>query len=141
MKRKYNVDIIFADNKHDKFLHHNDADGVYEPSEKTIYIRTSHQRPTHLLITLLHECGHAELMCKYSRKYYIYYSKSFFREDIKIKSKESKIDLIREEIAAWEQGYQIAKRLHINISWKVYSKAYRKTMIDLIQCLSVTGVW
>jgi hypothetical protein len=117
------------------------TDGIYLPTERKIVVRTATKTYGRIITTLLHEAGHAELMCLYSRKYHVFFSNSYNREEQKIKSKNSRIDLLREEIAAWDRGYQISNKLRLNIPWQSYSKHYREAIYTNLIMLSKKGDW
>ena len=139
LKKKHKVSVVFVSSPcKDIDIA---TDGIYYPTERKIVVRTATKTYNKIITTLLHEAGHAELMCLHSRKYYIYFSNSYSREEEKIKSKNSRIDLLREEIAAWDRGYEISNRLKLNIPWQSYSKHYREAIYTNLISLSKVGEW
>lgn len=84
----------------------------YSWIKNEIYIG-KHLSYTTQLITLLHEAGHV-----YRIKHHLDIGKSNKKNTIKIYNTPAMI--LREEIEAWNQGYQISTLLHIPININQY---------------------
>jgi len=140
MKINYNIKkVTFLDYdslKKDSDRIDSESDGIYYPDTRKIYVRAEDRSYVEQLITLLHECGHVVTISNNAHNYHIYYSNSFAKDIKEIKSNNSRIDLIREEIVAWEEGFKLNKELRVNIPWNIYGVEYSGSMITLIESLN-----
>lgn len=91
----------------------------YLPEDKVIVINKT-QNTTKKLLILLHECGHYLIdqskdknSTNYNKKYGNGYD--FSDDNKKNKTITHKIDILSEEIEAWNRGYSLALRLKLSI--------------------------
>lgn len=117
----YEITVEFGAKEENEFC--------YETQSISICTKSNYRAQLH---TLLHEAGHAMLA-----KDQKLYKKNFpFSDASKFNSRERKMDILREEVWAWEKGLEIADSLNIPIDRKWYLKHARKallTYIDWIQ--------
>ena len=99
---------------------------LYLPDEATIIIGR-YQTTTRKLITLLHECGHFLIDQSRDRNVKTYNMKygngyEFYDDKKKNKTVRHKIDVLSEEIEAWNRGYTLALRLNLNLDKNKFDK-------------------
>ena len=91
--------------------------------KKEVVIFNNLHNTKHLIYSVLHECGHVSIG---NHKLYEKNYKSIVRADSidarHYRSNLYKYKKIKEEIDAWEEGYKIAKKLHIRINKDEYDK-------------------
>lgn len=96
-------------------------ENAYYPILKTIQIN-SKQNTKSKYYTLLHEFGHALLREESD------FSDKYLQDVMNCKKdKNSRIDVLREEIAAWDKCAEFAKQKQLpfcQTTWKNYSKKY-----------------
>jgi len=115
LEKKYDVTVLYRIGE-GNILSHNDEYG-----EKLIVINPRHSRKIQLYC-LLHEAGHVTLR-ETKDKHLTRFSNS-------IKNKNSiayRVDVVREEILAWEEGFEISKKLKFEIDfddWLNYNKKH-----------------
>lgn len=86
---------------------------------KDVYISTR-QSKENQLYGLLHECGHVLIQSspKYENRYPV-----INKTNKKLRSTNNfKLEILKEEIEAWDRGKQLAKRLGIKINEKKFDK-------------------
>lgn len=94
--------------------------------ERTIIINKN-KSTTGKLHTLLHECGHFLIDQAKEKNTTVYNAKfgngyEFFDDNKKNKTVTHKIDVLSEEIEAWNRGYSLALRLNLNIDKESFDK-------------------
>lgn len=106
----------------------------YDPNSKNI-IMAQNLLPRRRLCTLLHEAGHMllEYALKRRKLYKRIFSKGYGNWEICNKNSNYKIDVIREEILAWEKGWELARNLELRISRENYNIEMRKSLITYVQ--------
>ena len=113
---EYDVDIIWGKDEVDAF--YDDAN--------CIGINTNHDKQIQLFC-LLHEAGH--LILRRSDDFKINYPYVAKQR----KTQQSSVDVIREEIDAWLEGYKLAKFLNINIDEKRWNRYWRHQVYKYIR--------
>lgn len=96
-----------------------DEENSYDPVSKIITINTRANYRSQLH-TLLHEAGHLSL----------YKNKRNFRKrfpgadvtEVKKQTRSERVDTVREEVAAWDEGLEIAEENFLKISKVWYSR-------------------
>jgi hypothetical protein len=88
--------------------------------DKNEVVLIRNQKKSHLIFTLLHECGHIRIGSKksFSKKF-----KDIIKADLDGRHERSYIyryKKLREEIDAWESGYKLSKKLRIKIDKDIY---------------------
>jgi len=89
------------------------------------------------LYSLLHECGHLLIQNndeKYERSYPTQARMNQFQAHRGIeKSKDYKVDVVREEIEAWDRGKKLANRLGIFVDEKNFRKVSSQCIYTYIE--------
>jgi len=106
LKRKHKVNTIFVANCEDEYI----------PWEHIIHINSRSNLKVQLN-ALLHEAGHVIV-----RQNQQEHKKKFPGIYLQRETKKMKIDILREEVLAWEEGLKIAKLLKIAIEEKTFDK-------------------
>lgn len=125
-KEKYKIKIEFSPKK----------ETAYHPEKNLIVLKYTKEQINNinLLCELLHEIGHADL-CLYpgGNSYHEHFSNGNVPSG-KCKSKKRFIDLIREEVIAWERGWNLVKELKLSFSipWKNYHSIMQKCLWSYI---------
>jgi len=115
LEKTYDVDILYELGEGNTFS----SDENY--SEKLITINTRH-KPKIRLYCMLHEAGHAIL--RTSKE------KHCSRFSNLLKKKQTiahRVDVVREEIIAWEEGFDLSVKLKMGLDrqdWNNYSKKH-----------------
>ena len=113
-----------------------DAVVIFADDELNAYWRNGH--PTVSICTkqskrlqfyaLLHEAGHAILRSKDN-----YEIKFPYGQKHKNKSISRRVDVIREEVMAWEEGRELATDLGIGIDEKLWHNFIKKNLFDYVR--------
>lgn len=119
---KYEVEVIYDCDI---------ADAYYE-SARCIEINNRQNYPSRLH-SLLHEAGHVSLRKKENKAFssdfpFLRIGGSQVRGD-----KRHRIDVIREEVLAWEAGLSTATQLGIDVDIKLWSKHRQKALITYME--------
>lgn len=118
--------------------------GTYEdqmlPFDRIIQINNKFKIENQLY-ACLHECGHLILRLNKNYKYKYPHSYKEFSKPTKnkklIKTKQCQIDIISEEIDAWNKGKWLAKKLNLNINEENYNKEMYKFVFTYIKQANV----
>lgn len=102
--------------------------GEFSPDEKVISLN-SRTPKKYQLYTLLHEIGHA-MLCKNFKDFTFHFPYSCYEGNW---GKKHEIDVVREEVLAWENGWNIAKRRKIKINRKEYYQFARTSIYSYFQ--------
>jgi hypothetical protein len=112
---EYEIDVIFGRDEVDAYYYDDNAIGISTRHSKEIQ-----------LFCLLHEAGH-----------HIYRTKSGndSPRDLKISSKtiSGKVDVVKEEILAWEEGLELATYLGIEINLNKWDRYSKKQIYDYVR--------
>jgi hypothetical protein len=102
-----------------------------EFSEKTIYLQ-SNQSLTNLIYSFLHECGHIEVCKKrgYKKNFKILDDGQF--DGRRKRGLLYKYKQLKEEMLAWEYGFQLAKDLGIRLNKENYDKYAAKCFMTYV---------
>jgi len=110
-----------------------DVSDAYYDSARIIEVNNRQNIPSRLH-SLLHEAGHASLR---NEKRRVTFGKNFpfMRKHgvSKRGDKNHRIDVIREEVLAWERGYEIALELDIPIDQDLWSKHRRDALVTYLE--------
>lgn len=107
-------------------VHFKDDSSKFVVDERIIIIN-KRKNVTGKLHTLLHECGHfliEQAKEKNTRVYNVKFGNGyeFFDDSKKNKTVTHKIDVLSEEIEAWNRGYSLALRLNLNLDKESFDK-------------------
>lgn len=113
------------------------ASDEMDPASKIISINTR-QGIENQLYTLLHECGHVLVQQDHKAyaKRYPGTAKVNMSEKLSRRLEKSvayKIDVISEEIEAWQRGLRLAKRLGIYINEEKYTALMNKCVYSYVK--------
>ncbi len=110
-----------------------DNDNAYYQEAKLIDINTR-QNFKSRLHTLLHEAGHVILRngpdpTEFRTKF------SFMRDRSETKrgNKSHRVDVVREEVLAWEEGYGLASQLGISLDEEKWSKHRQQALTAYVE--------
>jgi len=93
-------------------------DGTYDLGARTITL-SSRSSPERVLHYALHECGHAIIGQRLpGERYGFGYSHATAKKMYKV---SNKIDILDEELGAWEHGRELAKKLGVKIDILSYN--------------------
>jgi len=122
VKRKYHITVKMEDCK----------DGYYNDDNKEIIIKKNESDKSKLY-TLLHEIGHVILCNRDYLNYTLSFPFSHNSEGMKIyKNKNKIVDMLREEVLAWDEGQKLAERLNIKLDYKSFGKYRNKYIFSYI---------
>lgn len=114
LSQEYNIDILFDKDEEDAYYH----------DVKCIGICTRHSKEVQLFC-LLHEAGH--FLIRRRRNFPIKY-----RDTDSNKKTSKTVDVIREEINAWEEGERLAKKLRITLDEGRWTSYWKKQVYEYI---------
>ena len=116
LSEKYDVNVVFGKDEY----------AAYYCDVRCIGISTRHSKEIQLFC-LLHEAGHHIYRSKMG-----IVGKSF---DLKksFKTISKRVDVIAEEIHAWEHGFELAKEIGIEIDVKKWERYSKKQIYDYIK--------
>ena len=120
---EFNVEVVYSQ----------DASDAYYDSARVVEIN-NRQNKVCRLHSLLHEAGHVTLR---NEKHRIKFGKNFpfMRREGSSKrgDKNHRIDVIREEVLAWERGYDISMQLGINIDIDTWSRHRMAALVTYME--------
>lgn len=126
--KKYDVKVVFKD--HCTIWGDASCD-VYDPKKQKIVMNNKHSNYLKLCY-LLHEVGHVLLTNGIYGTTWAYAHHFPYSWNLDYcKSKRSRIDNIREEVLAWEFGWEVAKELNIAYAFLSYSDYHKETQKNL----------
>ena len=80
------------------------------------------------MYSILHEAGHAIIRARED------YEKLYpYGEDDKSNTIRRRVDVVREECAAWDAGFELATYLNIEIDHKRYHNFYKKHLFEYVK--------
>ena len=112
------VDVIFA----------GDEPNAYWKNGVTSISISTKQSKRLQLYTLLHEAGHAIIREKQDYDIRLPYGRLY-----KNKSISRRIDVLREEVLAWECGRELAYDLGIKLNDRLWHKFVKKNLFDYVK--------
>jgi hypothetical protein len=109
----------------------------YDPQEGKIFIEKKLDL-RHRLYYLLHEVGHVVVDSRGSE-----YQKKFVKSwgSKAIRGKQARVEVLREEVLAWEFGSNVAEQLGIEIDYKFYNRYITKNLFSYISWVIFPGKW
>ena len=120
---EFNIEVVYS---------HQVSDAYYD-SARVIEIN-NRQNKLSRLHSLLHESGHASLR---NEKRRIKFTKNFpfMRKEGSSKrgDKNHRVDVIREEVLAWERGYEIAIQLGIDIDDELWARHRKNALVTYME--------
>jgi hypothetical protein len=125
IKKKYETNVIYSSKE----------DYLYDPWTNTIYLNNRSPKRVQLYF-FLHEVGHivSSQKCNgehYRRSYPLL--KDIMRDDAKRYNKNVRVEILREEIEAWDLGLHLAKKLKILLDEEDFYKTYRKSIYSYVK--------
>jgi hypothetical protein len=121
---EHNITVEFGADEENEF---DDVDYI------SICSRANYRSQLH---TLLHEAGHA-ILAKDKRVYKKKFPLSHKEEKYQ-RSKDARVDVLREEILAWEKGLDIAKMLNIRVNKTWYHHHMRTALWTYVEWAAKT---
>lgn len=121
LEKTYDVTVLYESGEGNTFS----SDDHYE--DKLITINSRQQKKTQLYC-LLHEAGHAILRSSKERHSARFPNLSKNKQTI-----AHRVDVVREEILAWEEGYALSNKLKMNIDYEDWSNYNKKHIFDYIK--------
>lgn len=120
---EYNIEVVYD---------HNTSDAYYD-SARIIEINNRQNIPSRLH-SLLHEAGHA---CLRNEKRRVSFGANFpfMRKHGSSKrgDKNHRVDVVREEVLAWERAYEVAVQLGIDIDQDLWCKHRKDSLITYME--------
>ena len=129
------------------YIHHNvavyeantaDCDGYYNFDTNKKYANITVNKKVDLkskIFIILHEAGHHILNQESKTKVNLRFSGLCHSRLMRKKS--DTVSLLREEILAWEKGYEISQQLKLYIPWRDYEKEMIKQYWTYIKYISM----
>jgi hypothetical protein len=106
----------------------------FDEETDEIYLQSGVSNPYKRLCHFLHEAGHAILFHRYGKlKYRTIYSFGYSNLKVKMSTKKYRIDVVREEVSAWEEGWELAQELSLRISREYYNTVIRGCLFSYIR--------
>ena len=118
LQEEMNIDVIFADDEPNAYWNNGHA---------SISISTKQSKRLQLY-SMLHEAGHAVIRSRDNYKEVFPYGKK-----IKNKSISRRVDVVREEVVAWEEGRKLADSLGIKLDLKLWHNFIKKNLFDYVR--------
>lgn len=118
LQEELDIDVIFAD----------DEPNAYWRNGSTSISISTKQSKRLQLYSMLHEAGHAVIRSnKLYGEIYPYGYKN------KNKSIARRIDVLREEVMAWEEGRELAHALNIDLDVSLWHNFMKKNLFDYVK--------
>jgi hypothetical protein len=116
---EYGVDVIFGDDEENAY---------WKPNGHACVSINTNQRKRLQLYTILHEAGHVIIRSKdrYNKLY------PYSQKD-RSKTIARRIDVLREEVAAWDEGEKLAMRLGIRLDYRLYHNFHKKHLFEYVK--------
>tara|TARA_R110000823_G_scaffold272707_1_gene391941 strand:+ start:735 stop:1172 length:438 start_codon:yes stop_codon:yes gene_type:complete len=118
LTEELNVDVVFD----------NDEPNAYWNSDRGIVSISTKQSKRLQLYTVLHEAGHAIL-----RAGEFYDVRFPYGDKHQNKSIARRVDVIREEVMAWDEGEKLAFSLGITLDLKLWHNFVKKNLFDYVR--------
>lgn len=112
------IDVMFASDE---------PNAYWKNGTVGISVNTSQSKRLQLY-SLLHEAGHAII-----REEPDYDSRFPYGNKFKNKSLARRVDVMREEVMAWEEGLKLAHNLGIEIDLKLWHNFVKKNLFDYVK--------
>ena len=116
---EFGVDVIFGDDE---------ANAYWKPNGHPCVSINTNQRKRLQLYTILHEAGH--VIIREREEYETLYP---YGQKDKSKTISRRVDVIREEVAAWDEGERLAQRLGIKLDHRLYHNFYKKHLFEYVK--------
>jgi hypothetical protein len=118
LQEELGIDVVFANDEPNAYWHNGHA---------SISISTKQSKRLQLY-SMLHEAGHAIVRTNEE------YQKIFpYGKKDKNKSISRRVDVLREEVVAWEEGRELAKVLKIKLDTERWHKFVKKNLFDYVR--------
>ena len=118
LQEEMDIDVIFG---------HDEPNAFWKGDTPGISINTKQSKRLQLY-SILHEAGHA--IIRSNTKYQEFYP---FGENRKSKSISRRVDVMREEVMAWEEGRELAAALGIKLDPKLWHNFVKKNLFDYVK--------
>ena len=120
---RFNIEVIYG----------HDLSDAYYDAARIIEINNRQNIPSRFH-SLLHEAGHA---CLRNEKRRVSFGKNFpfMRKHGSSKrgDKDHRVDVIREEVLAWEKGQEISVELGIELDQELWSKHRKNSLVTYME--------
>lgn len=118
LQEEMDVDVIFGDDEPNAF---------WINGTSCVSINTKQGKRTQLFC-LLHEAGHA--IIRSNKKYDSFFP---YGNDSKNKAIARRMDVLREEVIAWEEGRELALALGIELEHKAWHNCVKRNLFDYVK--------
>ena len=118
LQEELDIDVIFAA----------DEPNAYWRNGSTSISISTRQSKRLQLYSMLHEAGHA--IIRINEKYEEIYP---YGHKDKNKSIARRVDVLREEVMAWEEGRELAQVLKIELDLKLWHNFVKKNLFDYVR--------
>lgn len=118
LQEEMDVDVILGNDEPNAFWK-GDTSGVSINTKQSKRLQ---------LYSILHEAGHA--IIRSNERYQDFFP---FGENRKSKSISRRVDVIREEVMAWEEGRELALALGIELDLKLWHNFVKKNLFDYVK--------
>ena len=118
LQEEMDIDVIFGCDETNAF---------WKGETSGISISTKQSKRLQLF-SILHEAGHA--IIRSNAKYQEFFP---FGENRKSKSISRRVDVMREEVMAWEEGRELAFALGIELDLKLWHNFVKKNLFDYVK--------
>ncbi len=105
-----------------------EPNAYWKPNGHACVSIATNQRKRLQLYSILHEAGHAIIRAR--ENYKVLYP---YGEDNKSNTIRRRVDVIREECAAWDAGAELAEHLGIELDYKKYHNFYKKHLFEYVK--------
>ena len=116
---EHEINVIFGDDEHNAY---------WKPNGHACVSINTNQRKRLQLYTILHEAGHVIVRAKER------YDKLYpYGQREKSKTISRRIDVLREEVAAWDEGVTLAIRLGIKLDHRLWHNFHKKHLFEYVK--------
>jgi hypothetical protein len=113
------IDVVFGDDE---------PNAYWQPNGHACVSIATNQRKRLQLYSILHEAGHAVIRARDGyQELYPYGRKN------KSNTISRRVDVLREECAAWDEGAQVAIRLGIKLDQKLWHNFLKKHLFEYVK--------
>ena len=113
------INVVFGDDE---------PNAYWQPNGHACVSVSTNQRKRLQLYSLLHEAGHAIIRAKEGYDTLYPYGKK-----TKSKTISRRIDVVREEVAAWDEGEKLAIRLGIELDHRLWHNFHKKHLFEYVK--------
>ena len=105
-----------------------EPNAYWKPNGHACVSVSTNQRKRLQLYSILHEAGHAIIRAK--ERYNTLYP--YGRKE-KSKTISRRVDVLREEVAAWDEGEKLAMKLGVKLDHRLWHNFYKKHLFEYVK--------